>query len=64
MKTYNFIPDLQKAEISELKSKLKNPSKKNRINPYEREVLAKQYNQLTNDFKRTELMQLEKQTKN
>jgi hypothetical protein len=34
MKSYDFIPKLQQAEISELKSKLKNPSKRNKLNPH------------------------------
>jgi hypothetical protein len=36
MKTYNFIPELQQAEINELKAKLKNPTKKTRLGPHER----------------------------
>ena len=36
MKTYDFIPKLQKAEINELKNKLKNPKKKGKLDPHEK----------------------------
>jgi hypothetical protein len=63
MKSYNFIPKLQQAEISELKGKLKGKSKRHKLNPHQREVLTNEYNRVTSDFKMGELIQLEKQTK-
>ena len=63
MKSFGFIPKLQQAEITEIKGKLKNPSKRNKINAHQREILTQEYNKLTSDYKRVELMQLEKQTK-
>lgn len=63
MKSYNFIPKLQQAEINELRTKLKGKTKRHKLNLHQREVLTKEYNQVTSDFKRAELIQLEKQTK-
>jgi hypothetical protein len=63
MKSYGFIPQLQKAEISELRKQLKSSSKRHKITPDQREVLSREYNRVTSEFKRVELQQLEQQTK-
>lgn len=58
MKSFNFIPKLQQAEITELKGRLKGNSRGNKLNSHQREVLTTEYNRVTSDYKRVELSQL------
>jgi hypothetical protein len=41
MKSYGFIPQLQKAEMGELRKQLKSNSKRHKITPDQREVLSR-----------------------
>lgn len=52
MKSYDFIPKLQQAEITELKGKLKNKTKRGKLTSHQREVLTNEYNRVTSDYKR------------
>ena len=58
MKSYGFIPQLQKAEMGELRKQLKGNSKRHKITPEQREVLSREYNRVTSEYKRVELQQL------
>ena len=58
MKSYGFIPKLQQAEIQELKSKLKSNVKRHKLTSHEREVLANEYNVITNSYKQGQLLSL------
>lgn len=58
-KTYSFIHEKQKQQVEELNKKIH--SKK--IKEEQKNVLLKNYNQITNDLKRQELTNIEKQVK-
>lgn len=65
MKSYDFIPKLQQAEISELKGKLKGRSRRGaRLQEDQREVLQKEYNKVTNEYRQGQLVGLQKSSKN
>ena len=64
MKTLDFIPKLQQAEISELKGKLKGKSKRGaRMSDHERDVLQREYNKITNEFRQAQLVSVQQASK-